>query len=211
MYHPGRRVWVELHWALVPPWSPAGADGVFRVDTVRAERGAATFRGRAVNRLSDDLQLVYLANHWAFGLRRVGGVVAMLDVLRLLRHAPALRWERIVAWLDDSPVAATCLYLLLTYFRRHRLAAVDPAVLRAVAARQRAFGTANLAILHAIVDRYVVGGRPLGRLMSQRNFDIVWTTLLSPGRPSQNLGRALWTLMPSRAWLARTLGAPARR
>jgi hypothetical protein len=202
LFHPRRRVWVELHRALFPPGTPVGADGVFGLDSVRAEIRPSVFRGAPVNRLSDELQLVYLCSHWAFGLRRARGVVGMLDVIRLLANAPALRWEWILRSLRLS-TAATYVALLLTYLRRHRLADVDPDVLAEILECQRAFGRLGVSVLHGLIDRYVVEGREFGRLMRERTFAIAWQTLLSPGPPSRNLLMLLGNLAPSRRWLAR--------
>lgn len=201
LFHPGRCVWVEIHRGLFPSSSPVGADTIFGLEHINAELRPSVFRGRRVNRLSDELQVVYLASHWVFGFRRVRGMVGMLDVIRLLTNARSLRWGRILEWLEGSSVAATSLYLLLSYLSRHRLVDIDPQILRALRARQRSFGGVNLRMLHAVIDRYVVSGRPFGHLMSARNFDIVWRNLSSPRRPSHNLLQLLWDLWPSRAWL----------
>jgi hypothetical protein len=210
MFHPRTRVWVEIHRGLFPAASPVGSDRVFGLENLRAELRPSEFRGRPVNRLSDELQVVYLASHWAFGFKRVRGMVGMLDLIYLLRTARSLRWERIIDWLDGS-VAASYLYLLLSYLERHRLVAIAPEILRELFSRQRSFGRMNLKILHVLIDRYVVDGRSLGPLVSARNFAILWRTLLSPGPPSRNVVRTLWNLLPSRAWLMRSVTASARR
>src|SRR5262245_46293369 len=38
LYHPRRRVWVEIHRGLFPPSSPVGGDRVFSAATLQAER-----------------------------------------------------------------------------------------------------------------------------------------------------------------------------
>ncbi len=203
-FHPRTRVWVEVHRGLFPSASELGADRVFGLENIRAELRPSEFHGRRVNRLSDELQLVYLASHWAFGLKRVGGVVGVLDAVYLLTNARALRWERVLGWLDGA-VASAYVYLLLTYLGRHRLVDVSPGVLSALRARQQSFGRANLKALQAIIDRYVTGGREFGALMSARNFEIIRKTLLSPGRPTRNALRLLWNLLPSRVGLRNLL------
>ncbi len=203
MFHPRRRVWVEIHRGLFPPGSRVGADEVFSLERVNAELQPSLFRGRHVNRLSDELQLVYLASHWAFGFKRERGMVGILDVIRLLEKA-TLRWERILAWLEGS-FASTYVYVLLTYLARRGLADLEPEALPGLFRRQRSFGRTNLRVLHTVIDRYVVDGRKFGRVVSERNFGIIWQALLSPGRPSRNMLELGWNLLPSRAWLARAL------
>jgi hypothetical protein len=201
-WHPQTRVWVEVHRGLFPVWSPVGSDKVFNIESVEAERRPTEFRGRPVYRLSDELQVVYLASHWASDFSRLGGMVAMLDMIYLLKNAPALRWGRILEWLDGA-VAAGCVYLLLTYLARHGLVELPPGVRNHLFLRQRSFGRASLRILHALIDRYVTEGREFGVLVSERNFEILFDTLLLPRQPSRRLPTVLWNLMPSRVWLER--------
>jgi hypothetical protein len=205
LFHPRRRVWVELHWTLFPPAGRLGSDRAFTLERVLAERQPSTFRGRPVHRLSDELQLVYLAAHWAYGLRLERGLVGMLDVIRLLHAGTRPRWERIFEWIAASR-AANHVYLLLTYLARRRLVDLDAQTLGQLFRRQRAFGRATLRAAHAVIDRYVVGGREFGSLMTERNFGIVWDTLLAPGPPSRNVLAMVRGLLPSRAWLARAVG-----
>jgi hypothetical protein len=213
LFHPRTRVWVEIHRGLFPVHSRVGAERAFGLANVAAELRPSTFRTHPVNRLSDELQVVYIASHWAFGLRRVGGIVGMLDLVYLLGRSRALRWPRIFEWLNGS-LASTYVYVLLSYLSDHRLVALAPDVLGELFARQRSFGRANLKVLHALLDRYVTEGREFGALVSARNFGILWKELQWPRSPSGNALRAVWSLRPSRAWLRRTLGgtdhSPAR-
>jgi hypothetical protein len=202
MFHPRRRVWVEVHRALFPRGSAAGLDQVFSREAVASELQPSSFRGQRVNRLSHELQLVYLASHWAFGFKQERAMVGMLDVIRLLDRAPG--WTRILPWLDEA-FAATYVYLMLTYLAQRGLADLEPNVLPELRRRQRSLARANLATLHAVIDRHVVEGRPFDRIVSERTFGIVWEELLSPGSSSRNLLRLGWSLLPSRGWWARAL------
>jgi len=204
MFHPRRRVWVEVHRGLLPSDSPAGSDRVFGAGLVASELQPSTFRGLRVNRLSDELQLVYLTSHWAFGFKRERSMVAMLDVARLIGGA-APRWARILRWLEGS-FSATYVCLLLTYLAERGLVDVEPGVIAEVRQRQRLLGRASLAALHLVLDRHVVQGRPFDRIVSERTFGILWEALLSPGRPAGNFLRLGWSLLPSRSWWARALG-----
>ena len=200
LFHPDRRVWLELHRGLFPSDSALAGARVFGLETVRGELRPSLFRGRRVNRLSDELQLLYLVAHWAFALRRVGGTIGMLDVSRLLNNAPRLSWEKIFGWLDGSSIVSSYLCLLLTYLDSRRLARIAPGILKEVSSRQRSFGTMNLAVLHAVIDRYMVAGRSSSLLMSERNIPIIWRALSSSRRPLVNALVLLWSLLPSGAW-----------
>jgi hypothetical protein len=202
MFHPRRRVWVEIHRSLFPRDSPAGSDQVFSPALVATELQPSHFRGHRVNRLSDELQLVYLASHWAFGFKQERGMIGMLDVIRLLDRMP--RWTRILPWLDDA-FAATYVYLLLSYLAHRGLANLEPNVLGELRRRQRSLGRASLAALHAVIDRHVVEGRPFDRIVSERTFGIIWGELLAPRSPSGNMVGLGWSLLPSRGWWNRAL------
>jgi hypothetical protein len=209
MFHPGRRVWVELHRDLFPPSSPLSEDPVFTRDSVRGARVPATFRGRRVWRLGDEVQLMYIATHWAFGMRRRSGIVGIVDAMCLFKHASTRQWDRLLTGRDGLREAASHVYLLLTYLHRHQLAETDPKILARLFRRQRSLGPTTLRILHTLMDHYVVDGRSLWPLMSTRNFGITWTTLLSPAPPSRNLMTLARELLPSpRSLLSAILPSP---
>jgi hypothetical protein len=151
---------------------------------------------------------VYIASHWAFGFNRERGMIGMLDVSRLLERA-VLRWPRIHAWLDGA-FASTYVYLLLTYLASRSLADLEPKILEEIWDRQRSFGRANLAALHAVLDRHVVAGRPFDRMVSERTFVRLWRAFLSPGRPSANAIKFGWDLLPSRHWFRRLVHIDVR-
>jgi hypothetical protein len=200
LYHPQRNVWIEVHRRLFAETSPVCSDFVFGADNIKTELRASEFRGRRVQRLSDELQIVYLAAHWASDLTRIGGMTVMLDMIYLFRKNQSVRWDRILEWLEGGAASAS-VHLLLTYLARSRLVEVPPEVLRELRQLQRSFGRASLAAAHAMIDRYIVNGAEIGHLMNQRNFEIVWNSLLRPCRPSRRLPRLVWNLLPSRVWL----------
>jgi len=206
--HPQTGVWVEVHRGLCPGWSPVATDPCFSLEHVSAERRSSEFRGYAVNRLSEELQVLYLASHWAYDFRMAGGLVAMLDTIYLLESTRSIRWERILGWLKGT-AAATPVYLLLTYLDRHGLVELPSGLIGELFRRQRCFGRTSLGLLHTMIDRYVTNGREPGRIMSERNFAILWQSLLLSGPEFRKLPLIFWMLLPSRHWLMRTAPSPA--
>jgi hypothetical protein len=196
-FHDQNQIWVEVHRGLFPARDPVGASRVFSAGSVAAERRPSEFRGYPVYRLSDELQILYLASHWASDFSRVGGMVGMLDMIYLLKHSKAIYWNRILEWLDGG-VAAAALYLLLSYLDRNSLVELPDGVLGEISRRQQSYGSASLRGIHAVIDRYVVDGHAFGMLVSQRNFEIIWDTLLRPCPPSRRLPRLVWMLLPGR-------------
>ena len=207
-FHAQRGVWIEVHRGLFPPTSALGRDPVFSRAHVATQFRPATWQGHAVLRLSDELQLIYIAAHWASSFQFVGGLVALVDTIYLLKNTTAtLDWERIGAWLEGS-VAAPHVYLLLTYLARHQILEMAPQVLQSLGGRQRAFGTLPVLLLHAVVDRYMVGGHPGGPLLSPHKLHLLWESLLVPAPALHHLMRAGVKLLLPVRWhpgLARLL------
>lgn len=180
-FHPKRSIWVEVHRGLFPRKSKVGAEKVFSLDNLITQLRPSKFQGRKVNRLSDELQLVYIASHWAKKFKAIGGMIALLDVIYLLNHVKnKLNWKQILDWLPGS-VASIDLYLMLTYLVKYKLIEIAPEILHELSSKQRSLGSLNLKIVHTLIDRYLVDGRAFGRILSLGNLDILWKTLLLPG------------------------------
>ena len=192
---------MEVHRGLFPPASPLGRDRLFRRETLEQERQPSTFHGHAVFRLSPELQLVYIAAHWAMGFQPIGGLIALLDATYLLQQtAGALDWGRLLAWLEGSAAAAP-LYLLLTYLDASHLVDLPSEVLPQLRTRQHALSPTRLALGHWLVHQYFVAGHPSGRILSNYGW-ILWLTLLfGPGALAAKLLRA-----PGRRLAASRLG-----
>jgi hypothetical protein len=193
--HPGTGVHFEVHRGLVRPAGPYGGDRLFDRERVRARVREGLFRGRPVRHLADELQVVYLAAHWAASgnsSRGPGGQLVLIDLMRL---AATVDWEEVLAELPGTAAAAAVL-LLLTYLETRRLLVLAPDVRRALWRSQRSFGAANLAFLQWLIDRRLAEGRAYGRWVNSRyNVEIVWTTLLRPRPALVNLlalPRSLW-------------------
>jgi Uncharacterised nucleotidyltransferase len=193
--HPQRGIWVEVHRGLFPSSTKLATTRVFSHKHLTSQLRPSAFQGRPVTRLSDALQIVYIAAHWAFEFKGIGGMLAMLDLIYLLKYTKeAIDWEAIFDWLDGS-IAATHLYLMLTYLARYGLIDIPPQRLHELSLRQRSFGTLNLHIMHKLVDRYMIDRPPSGRLCSAFHLDILWRTLLVPGSPLRNLLRVPWNVL----------------
>jgi hypothetical protein len=199
-FHEEKNVWVEVHHSLLSPKREASRDRIFQPETILCQSRPSQFQGREVRRLSFELQLVYLATHWAQDFRRVGGMVGVVDAIYLLKQAgDELCWDWIVNSVRGS-IAATYLYLLLSYLDRYRLVEIDPEILHELFLTQPSFGKISLEAAHAIVDRYSVAGARLGRL-NERFVTIAWKTLTLPGPAPWSLMRAPLDLFVPSRWL----------
>jgi hypothetical protein len=180
--HPARGLWVEVHRGLFPPASRLGMDRLFSRATLDQQRQVSAFQGHKVFRLRPEWQLVYIAAHLAGEFPR-SGLVALLDVIYLLRGtAGAFDWERLLGGLEGSAAAAP-LYVLLTYLKAAQLVDLAPEVLRDLGGQQRALGPVGLALMQRLLDRSLVAGRSAGRVLSAHRLEVLWQTLLGPGLP----------------------------
>jgi hypothetical protein len=194
--HPVSGVWVEVHHRLFRPEIGVARDGLFDLEHVRAQRRPLAFRGHSAFRLTDELRLVQVACHWGQELQPVGGMVAMLDLIYVLsRSGSRFDWDRVLGWLEGSR-SARYVYVLVTYLARHRLIEVPARVSPSLCASTGDIGAGTLAVLHWLIDRYVVAGCPLRFPMIGRNLDIVWGTLLMPRPPLPRGLLVPWHLLP---------------
>jgi hypothetical protein len=114
-------------------------------------------------------------------------MVALADAIYLLKRAgDELSWEWIMMSVHGS-VAATYLYLLLSYLDRNRLVRIAPEILQELFSRQPSFGRISLGAAHAMIDRYFLAGKMFGALLSERNVTVIWNTLSLPAPALPNL------------------------
>jgi len=201
LLHPQRRVWIEVHSALFPKTSALSSSAWFGPAQITASSVASTFQGRSVYRLSDELQLAYIASSWMRDLSRneihPSFVLPLLDAVYLLRSAGhSFDWEKLLDGLDDdSELAAASLYVMLAYLCRHGLAACEPRVLSRIASRQRIIGAWERAIIEILLDTYLVGGRPFARFFTQWTALTVLNTLLERGSRLSKLFALPWNIV----------------
>jgi hypothetical protein len=183
-YHSGKNVWVEVHRGLFPPSYKLAALPVFSPRNITAESRLSTLKEIPVMRLSVELQIVYTASHWALELKPEGGLFALLDIIYLLRRAEHdIHWNLIFNWIEGS-VAATHLYLALSYLDQNNIVDLDRDILRELFRRQRSFGVFNLRVAHNLITRYVVAGKiPI----APGKVAILWKTFLLDQGPARNL------------------------
>jgi hypothetical protein len=198
LFDPQRHVWVELHTDLFRKSASLRRNRVFSSCQIAAQSVASIFHGRPICRLTDELQLVYIASSWIQDLARnsihPSLVIPLLDAIYLLKaRGRSLDWEHLAAWLDND-MAMASLYLMLAYLARQGLAPIAFAILPHLAAGQDIVGAAELRIVHSMVHDYLVGGKPFSRLFSDSSAIIVLNTLLARRSHARKLLALPWNL-----------------
>lgn len=155
---------VELHTKLFPDSAPFGNSKVFGASNVAAQSIPSAYHGRAVNRLTPEFQLVYIASSWFNDMThhkmQPSFIASLLDGAYLLgASGTTLNWDGIFDWLDND-LAKASVYTMITYLSRFGAKQVPPATLARLASSQKLVGSIQLRLIHATLDRYLIGGRP---------------------------------------------------
>ena len=161
---PRRHVWVELHTALFPRTDDVHCGRMFDPTRVALRSVASTYYGRPVDRLSDELQLIYIAYSWMRDLARHGihpsFLAPLFDVVYLLKTAlNEVDWGGSTDWLDTE-MATASLHVMLSYLAQHDLTQLSPQILSRVASRQAIVGAVQLKAILGTLDHFLVAGRP---------------------------------------------------
>ena len=151
-----------------------------------------------VRRLSNELQLVYIASYWLRDLTQnrphPSFVPPLFDAVYLLKAAGrTLDCRRLLRSLDNE-LAAASLYVLLSYLDRLNFAGWVGEFLPDVASRQGIVGRVDLMLIHALLDAYLIGGGA-GAVGNWRRTLVLRTlaTLLTPGQKAKLL-RVPWNV-----------------
>jgi hypothetical protein len=114
-----------------------------------------------VYRLSDEFQAAYLAATWVLDLTlckiHPSFAGALFDAVLLQRKArPPVNWDQVLGWLDNE-MALASLHVMLSYLARHGICKPPPP--DQLACSQRLVGRIELPIMHAVLDRYLLGAK----------------------------------------------------
>lgn len=160
--HPEQHVWVELHTSVFENTPP---QAVFSSSHICARSVESTFHARRVMRLSDELQLLYIASSWIADLSRYGTKIhpsclpALLDAIFLLKARTAeLECDALFGWPEEE-TAIACLYVMLGYLSSRGISVCGASLIPRLASRQDIVGRLQLGIIHSILDYYLLGGR----------------------------------------------------
>lgn len=189
-FHPSRHIWVEVHTALLSNRNVA-VDPVFSSTHIVSQIVPTTFRGYKTNRLSDEMDMVYLAAHWALERRCfAGGAMPCVDMMYLITtRGQELNWEQLLISLEGC-TAATYIFLMLGFLDIHEIITLPDGFLERLAEIQRYPLAGNETILHGLIGKYCMRGIPFGKITSEANIGILWDSLLAPAPAWKNLIRA---------------------
>lgn len=163
--HRTRRTLVELHVELFTDDSPLRRPGQALSAGAVIEDGTrpSRYHGRPVLRLSPAMQLLYIAASWFNDLTHrpphPSFLASLFDAVYLTtRHSELLVDDGALSPVD-SPIARGSLLALLTYLPRFGLPAPSERRTQALRTGLSVVGPLELRLIHAMLDRYQIGGR----------------------------------------------------
>ncbi len=178
LYHPDKKIWIEIHSALFSDPATVANDKLFSADHVKQQTVVINFRGIETRILNNEMQLVYICSHWAEEPNWIKSLIQILDMLFIINNSKEnIKWNKIHAWLDNSSTAAH-LYVVLSLLKKYRLIDISVDDLNLFSKKQHSVNLLNRYILHNIVIYYVFQGRLFGKILSVNNINIIWSTLL---------------------------------
>ncbi len=163
--HIKRNTLIELHVELFPDDSPLRRPGrVLSAATVAAEGVVSScYHGRPVLRLAPETQLLYIAASWFNDLTlcppHPSFLASLIDAVYLTTRFNDLLGDDRPCTTIDNPFARGSLLALLTYLPRFGLRAPSPQHIQALRRGQSIVGTVELRMIHAMLDRFQIGGR----------------------------------------------------
>lgn len=173
-------IWLEIHKKLFPEISPCYDSPVFQPAVIQSELFVDDFYGAKISRLSKEFQIVYIAAHWGESFKQVGGLFALIDVALIInKHNDRLDWNSIVAW-SNTPYVSNYVYLLLMSAKRYGLLHSSAKAALCIERLKHTVGLVPRSILNAIIDNYLLQGKPFGRVLTIDNITIIWHNFLQP-------------------------------
>jgi len=196
-YHPKKNVWIEVHTSLFPTSSPLSKESIFIKENTKANVLHRKHEGYNVAHLDISLQLVYTCAHWAHEHNWSKGIIRIIDILYIINNTEQIiNWEKIYLWLNDSPVSANYLYLILSFFHKNELVNLSDEILNKVKEHTKGLNDFNIRLLHCLIETYLFKGRSFGKLLSISNTTIIWNALLRPTNyPVINLLSIPWKIL----------------
>lgn len=192
LVHPETRTKVEIHTALFQQDSRLRSGELFDIGSVERRSTPVKLNGTEARRLHEELQLVYIASCWVNNLCEnpmdQSFMAPLFDAVVLLRkYDRHFDWNRLLASLDNE-VATASLYVMLDYLARREFIEAMPALRMELKQRQNLVGRAERAILHRLIDSYLLAGRRFTAFHSWH----IWLNLLESGPHAAKVMRLPW-------------------
>lgn len=190
LFHPNRKIWIELHRRLLPAGFPASQEDPLNLKQVEIYLEDAQVGAHVVRRFRPEFELFYLASSWCFdltngvnpGLRR-----GLVDSTLLLKSAGKnINWENIIRWSKDT-LAGASLYVLLSYLVRCNVYDDSEEVCKSLRRQQNYVNSRSLDLIHRRLEKHLVGFEEFGPLFTANITTSVMDALIRKDTAWKNL------------------------
>lgn len=179
--HKTKDVWFEIHRRIFPESSPSSSATVFKIDTIKSEKIISPIDSNhdslQTYRLGYELQIVYIAAHWAESFKQTGGLFAFIDIALIINNTK-LDWNKLIKWSNELYIG-NYVYILLSYLVKQQLVK-DPQIKQHLKKINHNLSFIDIIILNKIITNYLLLGKPFGKFLSVDNINILWTLFISP-------------------------------
>ena len=194
LYHPSWHTKIEIHTALFQKDTRLREGTLFSPSNVEQQLVSARYQGRAVNRLSCEMQLVYIASYFSQDLSRnsihPSLVTPLIDITRLLQVCgQEIDWPLLLSLIDNE-LAMASLSIMLDYLARHGLGALPANIVRETRLRQNIVAAPETRLIETLLDNYLVAGRTFPYFNSWH----IWLNLLAHGSHTGKIFLLPWRI-----------------
>lgn len=158
LFHPERKIWIELHRRLLPARFPSSQESPLNLHRAEKYIQETHVGPHVVHRFQLEFDLLYLANSWCFdltgglhpGLRR-----GLVDCTLLLKSVELhFDWDTVLRWSKDT-LAGACLYVLLSYLVRCDVYLDSDQICASLHRQQNYINSRSLDIIHHRIEKHL--------------------------------------------------------
>lgn len=190
LFHPERKVWIELHRRLLPGHFSSSQESPLNLDAIERNTQEFQLGPHLVHRFRPEFELLYLANGWCFDLTRAirpGLRRGLVDCTMLLRRAESdMDWDTVLHWSKDT-LAGACLYVLLSYLVRSGVYIDNKKICDSLNRQQRYVDSNTLRIMHGRIEKHLVLFQDFGPVLTSRVTASLFDALLRKNAAWKNI------------------------
>jgi len=199
--HKKNDIWFEIHRKLFPQTSACSNTKTFQLSTINNEKITSIIDDKndslQVYRLSNELQIIYIAAHWAESFKQIGGLFAFIDTALLINNTP-INWKKLTSF-ANYPYIANYTYIVLANLIKNNL--IDSLTnLQHLNQIKHSLSIVDVWVLNKIISRYLFNGKSFGKFLSVDNISILWNLFISNKNPFKKIFLApIYIIFPPRS------------
>ena len=195
-YNKQNNVWIEVHRHLFSQPNPVLNDELFRIDNILKQTIPTSYYRSMpeIKRLSAELQLVYTCNHWCNNIKLHKSCAQIIDIIFIIKsRKDELFWSNLFE-LTNNTLSASNITLILSFLNKRDIIQLPESYIDSFDLKYNNMFSLNRWILHKIINNLMLGENNTGKILTENNISIIWSTLLLPSSSLYNLLRLPWNI-----------------